>query len=75
MLEVARYLARPSAPNQDTATTVAQDGDEAKTNKTDYSGKRGEGPPKIQYLMSSNSPSGGMKEIVLSESNLPRRTH
>jgi hypothetical protein len=28
-----------------------------------------------RYRMSSNSPSGGMKLIDLSESNLPRRTH
>jgi hypothetical protein len=27
------------------------------------------------YLMSSNSPSGGMKLIDRSESNLPNRTH
>lgn len=29
----------------------------------------------IQYLMSSNSPSGGTKEIVQSFSNFARRTH
>lgn len=29
----------------------------------------------LEYLMSSNSPSGGMKDIVLSESNFPSFTH
>jgi hypothetical protein len=28
-----------------------------------------------EYRINSNSPSGGMKEIVLSESNLPNFTH
>jgi hypothetical protein len=29
----------------------------------------------LEYLISSNSPSGGMKDIVLSESNFPNFTH